>query len=196
MKKLLKNKLLVAGLAVLILSGGAFVIVKGIQNKNKASENKEETVKEAEIAGGKTDTPPDTDAQTPTQAPTPSPTPTPVTNTNLGSINDVSLTVYVNAQATTSLDGKTTIPAGSISPYFYLASGVYTVQKLSGQTWVDVATNINYPGHGGLAVQTAGPAEDNVNYRVLRLENGTAKDVSKTFIVKRAELAAGVKTYN
>jgi hypothetical protein len=59
-----------------------------------------------------------------------------------------------------------------------------------------VATSINYPGHGGLMASFAGPTEDNINYRVLKIENNTVKLISKTFVVKRADMSAGYKTYN
>jgi cytoskeletal protein RodZ len=192
MKKIFKNKLVLLGLAVLVVGGIGFVLVKGVKKTEAPTpETKTEEPKTKETPDVKSNEPnnnPQTSA--------PSPTPTPVTNSNIGTINDVTLTVYMNAQATTSLDGKTTVPAGSLSPYFYVPSGVYSIQKLSNGKWIDVASNINYEGHGGIAAAAAGPAEDNISYRVLRLENGTAKDISKTFVVKRSDLSGGVKTYN
>lgn len=121
---------------------------------------------------------------------------TPSVTSQVETLGEVSLTVYFQSGATTSQDGKTTIPAGSLAPYFYLPSGIYSVQKLTGGVWKDVATNIQYPGHGGLAAGYTGPSEDNVSYRVLKIEGSTVKSISKTFVVKRSDLNEGVKTYN
>jgi preprotein translocase subunit YajC len=197
MKKIQNKNLAVIVAVVLLLGTGAFIAIKNQRKGTKTEEQKTENQTEGkapDTSAGKTDTAPDV-AEQPVQT-TPNATPTKVPTTGTGVINDVTLTVYVNNQATTSQDGKTNIPAGSLSPYFYVPSGIYTIQKLSGTSWNDVASNINYPGHGGIAAQTAGPSEDNISYRVLRLENGTVKDISKTFVVKRSDLASGFKTYN
>lgn len=121
---------------------------------------------------------------------------TPTVNTSVAELKDVSLTAYLVRDAITSADGKTSINAGSITPYFYAPSGLYSVQKLSGKDWTDVATSINYPGHGGLAAGTVGSNEDSINYRMLKIENSKVTAISKTFTVNRSDLAGGVFTYN
>jgi len=193
MKKLLKNKVfwIILVIVILLLGVGGFVLVQN-QNKQRSEEKaKEEGKSNNAKPTEKTDNPPkdDTQNQNGTVGQT-------VVNSSLGNLSDVSLTAYLNREASTSLDGKTTIPANSISISFYMPAGVYSIQKLIGSSWQDVATNNNYPGHGGLSVPNLSPSEDNISYRVIKIENGTAKSVSKTFIVKRSDLSDGMKTYN
>jgi cytoskeletal protein RodZ len=195
MKNLQNKNLAVIVAVVLMLGVGVFAAIKNQKSPNKTESQKSESQQNQAVnSEGKTDTPPDV-KEDPVQT-TPNSTPTKVPTAGAGVVSDVTLTVYLNNQATTSQDGKTTIPAGSLLPYFYVPSGIYSIQKLSSATWVDVASNINYPGHGGISAQQAGPAEDNISYRVLRLEGGVVKDVSKTFVVKRSDLQGGFKTYN
>lgn len=188
MKKIFKNKYFIGAMIVVVLAGIGFGVYKVQQNNNK---DKTEEKKDEATPTIKTDNPPA--ETTENQDGQPGQT---VVNPNLGILNGVSLTVYLNRVATTSVDGKTTIPANSITAYFYMEPGVYSVQKLVSANWQDVATNNNYPGHGGLVIPFIGPTEDNVSYRVIKIENGTAKSVSKTFIVRRADLSSGMKTYS
>lgn len=190
MKKLLKNRYFIVVVILLILGGGVFAVVKNQQKTKKQEEEKkaEEQKKEGYEKGDNLPNEPAGAYQ--------SQGGTTTIQSNLGTLSEVSLTVYLNRQESKSLDGKTTISANSMSPYFYLPSGVYSVQKMTSGTWQDVATNINYPGHGGLSVPVINPGEDNVSYRALKTENGVAKSVSKTFIVKRSDLSGGVYTYN
>ena len=191
MKKLLKNKYFIVAVALIVLGGGAFAAVKSKQKVQKQNEEKKAEEQKKQDETGKQDNPPkeSSDAYKSQGGTT-------TIQSNMGTLSDASLTVYLNRQESTSLDGKTTIPANSISSYFYLPSGVYSVQKMVNGVWQDVATNINYPGHGGLSVPVIGPGEDNVSYRALKTENGVAKSVSKTFVVKRSDLTGGVYTYN
>lgn len=190
MKKIFENKVIIIAVILAILGVGGYALYR-VQSAKKSKDDTAKTQVTADKGGSeKTDNPP-TEILGPGSTET-----TPTTNTNIGVLSDVSLTVYLQAESTTSQDGKTKIAAGSIIPYFYLPGGVYTVQKMVGVTWKDVATNINYPGHGGLLASFAGPTEDNISYRVLKIEGGTTKAISKTFVVKRAEISGGTKTYN
>jgi hypothetical protein len=144
-------------------------------------------------ADQKTDNTP-TAAATPVQT-KPSTTTTPVAD-NLGILSDASLTAYLYAQSSVASDGTTPMPASSVAPFFYVPSGSYTIQKLSNGVWTDLITNQSYPGHGGIAAWFFGPTEDNVSYRVLKIESGKPVSASKTFVVKRADLTGGVHTYN
>jgi short subunit dehydrogenase-like uncharacterized protein len=195
-KKLLKNKIfIILVIAIIALGLGVGGYLLYTNNKKIADEKK--TQKE-----GKTDTSADQMTEkadnTTGEVSKPETTgePTPTVNTAVAELKEVSLTVYLVMEDTTSQDGKTSVPAGSITPYFYLPGGIYSIQKLVGATWTDVATSINYPGHGGLLASFAGPTEDNINYRALKIEGGTIKAVSKTFVVKRADMTSGYKTYN
>lgn len=190
MKKLLKNKYFVVAVALIILGGGGFVVYKTRQNAQKQEEEKKAEEQKSENYEKGENLPEESPDAFKSQGGTTT------VQSNIGVLSEASLTVYLNREETTSSDGKTIIPANSISPYFYLPSGVYSVQKLISGNWQDVATNINYPGHGGLPVPVLGPSEDNVSYRVLKTENGTAKLASKTFVVKRSDLSGGAYTYN
>ena len=172
----------------MVLGSTAFAAVKVRQNSQKKNEEKkqEEQKKEEEKTEGKfneaTENQNTNSIQNTTQS-------TGSTNSSgnasqPGVLTEVSLTVY--------LDNDT----GGINPYFYMPQGVYTVQKMVSGAWQNVATNINYVGHGGLNVAKTNPDEDNISYRVLKIENGTAARISKTFVVKQADLVGGVKTYN
>lgn len=177
-------------IALVLFSGTGFAVVK---NRKKIINPEKEKQEEAQKKNTeeKGDAAPEVKSE-----PMSTNQPTPIVNTAVAELKDISLTVYVVTDPITSQDGKTTVPAGSLTPYFYLNSGVYSVQKRVGTSWVDVATSINYPGHGGLSVAYAAPAEDNINYRVLKIENGKVTAISKTFVVTRAEINGGVKTYN
>lgn len=196
MKKIFKDKRtwFIGGVIFLLLAGGiAYYIYQNNQKKNE-SKTETRTQEEGKVSTEKgedstTDTNSEKDYQS-TGGETPTVPAAP------GVLSEVSLTAYMSMEDANSQDGKTTIPAGSITPYFYLPSGVYSVQKLTGGAWKDVATNIQYPGHGGLSAGYTLPTEDNINYRVLKVENNSVKSISKTFVVKRADLAGGVKTYN
>lgn len=188
-----KNIILLA-VALILVSGTGFAVVKN-QKKITAPLTKEESNKDEQTNMPKTNEKGDNAPQESTQ-PVSTNQPTPTMNTAVRELADVTLTVYMINDPITSQDGKTTVPAGSLTPYFYLPSGLYSVQKLSGSNWADVATSINYPGHGGLSVTYAFPAEDNISYRVLKIEAGKVTAVSKTFVVKRADITGGVKTYN
>lgn len=194
MKKLLKNKIFTITFIALIIAGlgiGGYFLYAGNKKKTDEEKTQEEGKANIDTTTEKTDNQTDEVAK-----PESTGEPTPTVNTAVGELKEVSLTVYLVMENTTSQDGKTTVSAGSITPYFYLPGGIYSVQKLVGTNWQDVATSINYPGHGGLQVSSAGPTEDNINYRVLKIEGGTVKSVSKTFIVKRADMSTGYKTYN
>lgn len=116
--------------------------------------------------------------------------------TTLPILGDVSLTVNVVTDNTTAPDSTTTAAAGSIFPTFYMPAGTYTVQKLVSGSWKDIITNQAYAGHGGLAAWFAGPTEDNISYRVVRIENGKVVSISKTYVVNRTDLTTGIHTYN
>lgn len=192
MKRLLKNKYFIGAVIAALLAVTGFAVYKVQQDFKKQDPGQNTTNESKEVTPTvKTDNPPAETTQNQDNG-----TGQTVVNSNLGTLSGVSVTVYLNKTATTSLDGKTSIPANSMTAYFYMEPGVYSVQKLVGAGWQDVATNNNYPGHGGLAVPYLGPTEDNVSYRVVKIENGTAKSVSKTFIVRRSDLSSGSKTYN
>lgn len=188
----MKKKLpIIAGVVSLVLVVGFgiyFVKTKSKSAENKSTDSQTETKKATSTE--KTDNPPSTETQTQSDAKTPT------VNSSVPQLNGVSLTVYLYTEQTTSQDGKTTIPANSIFPSFYMEAGTYSAQKLISGSWVDVATGIKYAGHGGLSVPYIKPAEDNVSYRLIKIENDTAKGISKTFTVTRSDLTAGMKTYN
>jgi hypothetical protein len=191
MKKIFKNKVIVIAILFALLGVGGFVYYR-IQLAGKKTINNIATQEQGKegAATEKTDNPPSENVTPETS------TTTETTNTAVGILTEVSLTAYLQTEDTTSQDGKTTVLAGSIMPYFYLPGGIYTVQKLVGATWKDVASSVNYPGHGGLLASFAGPTEDNISYRVLKIEGGTTKAVSKTFVVKRADFSGNIKSYN
>lgn len=196
MKKYINVKyLLIAAGAVLILAAGSFIYINNKKEDNTAATgtNGEQQVGENEKATEKTDNPQPVAINNPDEG-----KPTPQITTTLGKLNDVFLTAYYSKEASTSQDGKTVVPAGSIQPYLYpQGSGVYSVQKKVGSTWTDVASNVSYPGHGGIAAAFAGPTEDNIEYRVVRIEDGKAVSASAAFVVKRSDLVeVGVKTYS
>lgn len=187
-----KNIILLVVALVLVLGTG-FAIVKN-QKKFRAPVSKTEETKKEDKPTGATEK----GDNTPQEAkPLSTNQPTPTVNTALKELKGVTLTAYLINEAIISQDGKVAVPQNSITPYFYPeGSGLYSVQKLSGTNWIDVATSINYPGHGGITASYAGPSEDNVNYRVIKIEAGKVTAVSKTFVIKRSELTVGVKTYN
>jgi hypothetical protein len=196
MKKLFKNKKTwaVGGVVLLLLVGVTAFYLYRNNSKKKEADNSAATQEAGKSNEDKGDATADAtnsekDYQTVGGE-------TPTVTTTVGTLSEVSLTVYLATEASTSQDGKTTIPAGSITPYFYLPSGVYSVQKLTGGVWKDVATNIQYPGHGGLAAGYTTATEDNISYRTLKIENNIVKSISKTFVVKRSDLSSGSKTYN
>jgi hypothetical protein len=195
MKKFLKIKYLViaAGVLLILLAGGFIYIKNKKENKVNTPEAKtEQPATNDQKTIEKTDNPQAEVPKNPDEG-----KPTPVINNSVGSLDGVFLTAYLYSNSTTSMDGKTTVPANSIQPYLFpQGSGVYSVQKLSGTSWLDVASNISYSGHGGIAGAYAGPSEDNINYRLVKIENGKAVSISKTFVVKRSDLSGGVKTYN
>lgn len=187
MKKIIKNKYFIIAIALFLLGSTVFVAVKVRQNSQKKSEEKkqEEQKKEEETGGKFNET---TESQT-----------TNNTQNNIqssGSTNSSGNTsqpgVLTNVSLTVYLDNDT----GGVNPYFYMPQGVYTVQKMVSGTWQNVATNINYVGHGGLNVAKTSPEEDNISYRVLKIENGAPSQISKTFVVRRGDMVGGVKTYN
>lgn len=186
MKKL--TKLLLIVVSVLAIADSIYFTTKNHYEKKKSSTNNQLSTQKA----GKSDNTPNPDSSAGKSIGGT----TPAVTTNLAELKDVSLTVYLMSESYTSADGKTSFPSGSITPYFYPSSGIFSVQKIVKGDWVDAATNINYPGHGGLVVSNILPAEDNVEYRVIKIENGKATAVSKTFTVKRSDLAGGTKTYN
>jgi cytoskeletal protein RodZ len=191
MDKKLEKRIIIIAIVLAFLGVGGYGLYR-VQSASKKKTEATTTQNQGKDTNSteKTDNPPSAEANTNND------TPAPTTNTNVGVLGEVSLTVYLQSETTTSQDGKTTIAAGSIIPYFYLPGGIYTVQKMVGTTWKDVASNVNYPGHGGLLASFAGSTEDNINYRVLQLEGGAVKSVSKTFVVKRSDITGGIKTYN
>lgn len=193
MNKYLKLKYIIVGLGLVAIIGtGTFLAVKQvIFKKNNSSNNQAQSDYNRKTE--KTDNPAPVETKNPDEG-----KPTPTVNSGIGVLGEVFLTAYYNKDATTSADGKTTIPAGSIQPYLFpQGSGVYSVQKFVGGSWADVASNVSYSGHGGIAAAYAGPKEDNIQYRVIKLESGKPVSVSKIFVVVRADLVgSGVKTYN
>jgi len=176
--------------AVLVIGIGAYAFVA---NKKKEESKQNENTQESNTTTDKGDNPPEVEE---TQQPTtPSNQVTDVSET-LPGFNEVSLTVYLNQDATIGPDGKTQIPVGALMPYFYMPSGNFTVQKMVGSEWKDLLTNVSYSGHGGLWAFYTEPTEDNIQYRVLKIENGKPVSVSKIYTVKRSDLTGGVKTYN
>lgn len=190
MKKIFKNKIFWIAAVVIILGIGGFALVRSQQDSKKQDASNNESSNSGAKPNEKTDNPPAEDSQGQSSVGQTT------INTSVSELAGVSLTAYLNREATTSQDGKTTIPADSISISFYMPVGVYSIQKLNISGWQDVATNNNYSGHGGLSVPNVASPEDNISYRVIKIENGTAKSVSKTFIVKRSDLSGGIKTYN
>ncbi len=193
MKKILKNVWFWIGIIVLILvlSGGGYYFYKN-QSKFKTETNNSEEISNNDQATEKTDAGATETVINPNEG-----GPTPEVNTALSELSNVTLTAYLMTLNTTSADGKTQIPANSIQPYFFPSgSGVFSIQKLVGVNWTDIASNISYPGHGGIAGSYTTTTEDNINYRVIKIENNKAVSVSKIFVVKRADLSDGFKTYN
>lgn len=191
MKKLLKSKYFIAGFALLLLCSVAFAAVKVRQNSQKKAEEKEQGEQKEdegaegkfnELTEGKATNPQENTGQTSGSSSATSGSSG--TSSQPGVLTDVILTVYINYDT------------GGVSPYFYVPQGTYTAQKLVGTSWQNVATNIKYVGHGGLNVAEAGSSEDNISYRIMRVENGNPVQISKTFLVRRADLTSGVKTYN
>lgn len=193
MKKIFKKVWFWVGIIVLIaIIASGFYLVKGKQMLNKDVEKKQSTGTGENVSTEKTDAGVTEETVNPDEG-----KPTPEVNTGLSELSGVTLTAYLIKEATTSVDGKTTIPANSIQPYFYpQGAGVYSIQKFSGSSWIDVASNVSYPGHGGIAGAFTGSTEDNISYRVVKIENNKAAAVSKTFTILRSDLASGVKTYN
>lgn len=191
------KNIILLGVALILVFGTGFAIVKN-QKKFVTPIKNEESKKEEEIKATDKETTNEKSDNAPADTkPLSTNQPTPTVNTAVNELKGVTLTIYLITDPIISQDGKTTVAKDSITPYFYPdGSGVYSVQKLSGSNWVDVATSINYPGHGGISAAYAGPAEDDINYRVLKIESGKINAVSKTFVVKRSDLTGGVKTYN
>jgi len=192
MSKKTKQILLVTFIVItvgLLIGGGYWLFSR--QAKKTQNTNLTEDTKSVE-EGGKTDT--SSTVPTPVQT-TPSTTTTATTKT-LGVLSDVSLTANLVSEESIAQDGKTVIPPGSITPTFYTNTGNFTIQKMVAGVWKDIITNQVYPGHGGITAWFCGPTENNIQYRVLKVENGTPVSASKIFTVKRSDLTSGVKTYN
>jgi hypothetical protein len=197
--KNIKNyrKYIYGGLAVLVIGGitlGGYLYSQN--TKSKESENKTQTEKKEvssqAIDPAKTTTAPVVNAPVQT---TPSTTTT-TAPVALPTLANVSLTAYLSAQDSIAPDGSTPMPAGSIAPTFNMPDGTYTIQKMVGGVWKDIITNQSYPGHGGIAAWFSGPTEDNISYRILKIEGGKAASSSKTFVVRRSDITATVYTYN
>lgn len=99
------------------------------------------------------------------------------TTTSLGSIANVSI------QATKSSDG-------SISLNLYGPQGNYDVEKCSSYqnnrcstAWIQITSNENYVGHGGLSIGTMGSNEIKATFLVYFVENGKRTSVSKPLTV-------------
>lgn len=182
-----KYRVVILTLATILLFGAAGYAFYANQ-KNKAANPEDTTVTENTKGDFETDT---------QEEPLPTEPSKEVTNVTkeLPQFSDITLTVYVNKDASTGPDGETEIPVGALMPYFYMSEGVYTVQKLTGGQWKDLLTNVSYAGHGGLWAFYTDATEDNVEYRVLRIENGQPTAVSKIFTVKRSEITGGSKAY-
>lgn len=185
------------------LLGVIALIVAGIfgymywNNHQKSSNQVINATKKGEAANNSTEKTDNSSTSTDTTPVQTKPsTTTTTTPAALANLTDVSLTVYVTTQDSKATDGNTNMPTGSLTPFFYMPAGTYTIQKMASGAWQDVITNQSYPGHGGVAAWFAGPSEDNIQYRVLKIQNGQPTSASKTFVVKRSDLSGGVYTYN
>lgn len=184
-----KYRFIILTMITILLFAAAGYAFYANQKKETANKGGDTTVSE----NTKGDLEPSTsEVPTPTE---PSKEVTTVTK-DLPQFTDVSLTVYVNQDASMGPDGQTKIPTGALMPYFYMPGGIYTIQKMTGGQWKDLLTNVSYSGHGGLWAFYTDATEDNVAYRVYRIENGQPTAVSKTFIIIRSDLEGGMKTYN
>lgn len=91
--------------------------------------------------------------------------------------------------------GSNSYPANSVILLFYPGPGKYNVQKNVTGTWETTVTT-TYSGSGGLNGGYLKAEEDNVQLRLQKVESGKVTAESKVFVVKRVDLALGIKTYN
>lgn len=186
MKKILGNKILLIGLASLLVGFGGTYLYLSKTNKPNDNQKNVETKNDQQSS-----TPQMEKGNLPASQPAPAAPSVqqkaPTTNsTTLGS-----LTAFVTAQKNAQ--------DGSIDIFFYIeGGGWYTLQEKNGKSWQTVQENVYYAGTGGLKEGSIPSGQVSKTVRALKLENGKYTAVSKEFTINRSEVEAqgGIKTYN